>query len=202
MSPPSDRTAVIANHFQNENCHPRGRIKVGIADDSAWREQRLANAAALFAAARARGVPVIHVRLAVPPDYRGIAPNTAHIREWMALGAWREGSWGVAFVEGLEPAAGDHVLTHACNSAFQGTPLDAILRHLRRDHLICCGVSTAYTVETTVRHATDMGYHVGVVGDACSTATAEQHERALAAMAPLAEVTTLAELAWDRGEPT
>jgi hypothetical protein len=38
------------------------------------------------------------------------------------------------------------------------------------------------------------------VGDACSTATAEQHERALAAMAPLAEVTTLAGLAWDRGE--
>ena len=24
-------TAIVANHYQNENCHPDGKIKVGIA---------------------------------------------------------------------------------------------------------------------------------------------------------------------------
>jgi len=53
---------------------------------------------------------------------------------------------------------------------------------------VCCGVSTAYTVESTVRHATDVGYEVTVVADACSTATREQHEAALNAMRLIADI--------------
>ncbi|MEC8183066.1 MAG: isochorismatase family protein, partial [Pseudomonadota bacterium] len=61
-------------------------------------------------------------------------------------------------------------------------------------HLICCGVSTAYTVEATVRHATDIGYTVTVAADACSTATQEQHNNALKAMAPLAAIQDVDEI--------
>ncbi|MFX4219984.1 MAG: cysteine hydrolase family protein [Thalassobaculum sp.] len=61
-------------------------------------------------------------------------------------------------------------------------------------HLICCGVSTAYTVEGTVRHATDIGYDVTVASDACATATEAQHDAALAAMRVLAEIKTVDEV--------
>jgi nicotinamidase-related amidase len=55
-------------------------------------------------------------------------------------------------------------------------------------------VSTAYTVEGTVRQATDIGYRVTVAADACSTATQAQHEAALTAMRAIAEIKTVDEI--------
>ncbi|MEO0682360.1 MAG: isochorismatase family cysteine hydrolase [Pseudomonadota bacterium] len=180
--------ALVALHYQNENCHPDGKIRVGIPAEAEWRWERLGAARRLFAGARAAGVPLVHVRLAVPPDYRGVVANTDHIREWMALGAWREGTWGTKFMEGLGPQGEEVVVTHQRNSGFHGCALADVLWRLGARRLIVCGVSTAYAVEGTVRQAADMGFEVSVAADACATAQPEQHENALAAMAPLARV--------------
>lgn len=184
-------TVIVANHYQNENCHPDGNVKVGIAADADWRWQRLENAKRLFAGSRAAGVPIVHVRLAVDPAYRDVIVNTPLIRQWLELGAWKEGTWGTEFVDGLGPAGGEHVVTHTRNSGFQDSTLAQVLFKLGARHLICCGVSTAYTVEGTVRHAADIGYDVTVASDACSTATEAQHDAALAAMTALAEIKTV-----------
>ena len=194
---PKANTAVLAIHYQNENCHPNGKIRVGIAADADWRWERLGNAKRLLDGARAAGAAIIHVRLAVPPDYRGVSANTDLIREWMALSAWQEDTWGTAFIESLEPHADDFVITHTRNSAFYNTTLDEILFQLGVRSLVCAGVSTAYAVEGTVRHATDIGYKVTVAADACSTATHAQHENALAAMKPLASIKTVDEILAD-----
>ena len=194
---PKDNTAVLAIHYQNENCHPDGKIRVGIAADADWRWARLGNAKRLLEGARAADVSIIHVRLAVPPDYCGVSANTELIREWMALGAWREDTWGTAFIQSLEPKADDFVITHTRNSAFYNTTLDEILFQLGVRNLVCAGVSTAYAVEGTVRHATDIGYEVTVAADACSTATHAQHENALAAMKLLADIKTVDEILAD-----
>lgn len=189
-----DRPVIVANHYQNENCHPDGKIKVGIAADADWRQERLANAKRLFAAARSAGVPIVHVRLAVDPAFRGVVVNTPLIEEWIRLGAWREGTWGVEFIDGLGPEGDEIVVTHTRNSGFHNSTLEEALFSLGARSLICCGVSTAYTVESTVRHATDIGYRVTVAADACSTATAAQHENALAAMRPLARIASVDDL--------
>jgi nicotinamidase-related amidase len=186
--------AVVANHYQNENCHPDGKVKVGIGADSTTREERLGNARRLFAGARAAGVPIVHVRLAVDPGYRGVVVNTPLIREWIALQAWREGTWGVDFVDGLGPVGAEFVITHARNSGFHNSTLADVLAGLNVRHLVCCGVSTAYTVESTVRQAVDIGFEVTVAADACSTGTERQHLAALEAMRPLAEITTVDEI--------
>ena len=144
---PKPNTAVLAIHYQNENCHPDGKIRVGIAADADWRWERLGNAKRLLDGARARGAVIIHVRLAVPPDYRGVSANTDLIREWMDLNAWQEDTWGTAFIQSLEPHADDFVITHTRNSAFYNTRLNEILFQLRIRNLICAGVSTAYAVE-------------------------------------------------------
>ena len=188
------KPVIVANHYQNENCHPDGKIKVGIGQDCAWRWERLENAKRLFAGARAHGVPIVHVRLAVDPDFTGVVANTDLIREWIALGAWREGTWGVEFIDGLGPEPGEHVVTHTRNSAFHNSTLEEVLFSLNARRLICCGVSTAYTVEGTVRHATDYGYEVTVAADACSTATQAQHDNALLAMRPIAAIHTVDDL--------
>ncbi|MEC8793062.1 MAG: isochorismatase family cysteine hydrolase, partial [Pseudomonadota bacterium] len=138
-------TVIVANHYQNENCHPDGKIKVGIGADSAWRWERLENAKRLFAGARGAAVPIVHVRLAVPADFKGVVANTDLIREWLKLGAWREGTWGVEFIDGLAPTAEEYIVTHTRNSGFHNSTLEEVLFSLGARHLICCGVSTAYT---------------------------------------------------------
>jgi nicotinamidase-related amidase len=188
MTKPTHTDAIIALHYQNENCHPDGKIKIGISDGAPWREARLENARRLFKGARAAGVPIVHVRLAVRDDMKDVIPNTPIFRQWVELGAWREGTWGVDFIDGLGPEGDEFVTTHTRNNGFYGCQLEEIVFRLGAKRLFCCGVSTAYAVESTVRHATDIGFDTWVVADACSTGTADQHEAALNAMRLLATV--------------
>ena len=188
------RYVYLALHYQNENCHPEGAIKVGIADGAPWREERLGNAKRLVEGMRAAKVPVVHVRLAVQPDYADVIQNTPIIREWVSQNAWREGTWGCEWLEGFEPRDGEIVVTHTRNSVLHGCTLPDVLVGLGAEHLIVSGVSTAYVVEGSVRHATDIGYPCTVVGDACSTATQQQHFNALEAMRLLADVVTVDEI--------
>jgi nicotinamidase-related amidase len=185
---PTD-SLVLALHYQNENCHPEGKIKVGIGEgEQAWRSAMLAAARRLLDGARSYGVPIIHVRLAVRPDYRDVIRNGPLFRQWVELDAWQEGTWGVQFYEGLGPVGDELAITHIRNNPFFGSALEMLVAMHRPRRLICAGVSTAYAVESTVRHASDLGYEVVVAADACSTATRERHESALNAMALIATI--------------
>jgi biuret amidohydrolase len=189
MNARSAASLLLALHYQNENCHPAGKIKVGVGErEQAWRTDMLAAARRLLEGARANGVPIIHVRLAVRPDYRDVIQNGPLFQQWVELNAWREGTWGVEFHEGLGPVGDELVVTHIRNNAFFGSPLETLVAMHRPRRLICAGVSTAYAVESTVRHASDLGYAVVVAADACSTATRERHESALSAMALIATI--------------
>ena len=192
MHAQSTDSLVLALHYQNENCHPQGRIKVGVgAREQAWRSEMLAAARRLLDGARSYGVPIIHVRLAVRPDYRDVIQNGPLFRQWVELNAWQEGTWGVAFHDGLGPVGAELVVTHIRNNPFFGSPLETLVAMQRPRRLICAGVSTAYAVESTVRHASDLGYEVVVAADACSTATRARHESALNAMALIATISTV-----------
>ncbi len=195
------KSVLLAIHYQNENCHPDGKIKVGIAANAPWREERLNNARRLFKGMRKLSVDIVHIRLAVDPSYRDVVVNTPLIEEWVALNAWQEGTWGTEFVAGLEPAEGEIVITHTRNSVFHGCNLQDALTALNAGKLYLAGVSTAYAVEGSARHATDIGYPVTIVSDACATATKQQHDNALEALSRLGQISTvdetLAELAAD-----
>ena len=185
---------LLALHYQNENCHVDGKIKVGIKQDADWRYETLDAAKRLFAAVRKANIAIVHVRLAVRPDHQDVIPNNFIFRQWVELGAWAEGSWGVDFIEGLGPLDREYVITHTRNNAFYNSQLSDLMSLLKPKRIAVAGVSTAYVVESTVRHASDVGYDTIVVSDACSTATREMHNNALAAMELIATVKTVDEL--------
>lgn len=187
-------TVVLAIHFQNENCHPDGKVGIGIGADRAWSEQRLAAAKRLLAAAREAGMPIVHARLALPADTATVIANTPVLRRFVEIGAWAEGSWGADFLDGLGPEPGEPVVTHTRNNVFHNSTLDEVLFPLRPRRLVVCGVSTAYAVDHAVRHAADIGYEVTVAADACSTASVRQHEATLETLALLAEIATVDEI--------
>ena len=185
-------TVLIALHYQNEVLHERGNIRVGVSEAGGSRVR--AKAAELLAGARARQIPVVSVRIAFRPDHADVIRNCKIFRDVVANKSMAEGSWGADFYEGLGPAPGEHVVKHTRVNAFYGSPLEEVLRVLGATRLIVAGIATNSVVETTVRHAADMGYEVAVVGDACSSGHPELHQASLANMAYVAEVLTVGEL--------
>lgn len=185
---------VLALHYQNETLHPDGRIRVGLAAGDPVRERVIASAAALLAGARQRGWPIMHVRIAFRPDYADCPRNTPIFRKTVELGAVRDGEWGADFLPALapQPGAREFVVTHTRISAFAGTPVEQLMRLCGTQRLLVAGVATHSVVEGTVRDAADRGFDVFVAADACAAADRAVHDAALASMALIATITTVA----------
>ncbi|MEM6461392.1 MAG: isochorismatase family cysteine hydrolase [Pseudomonadota bacterium] len=195
------RTAVLALHYQNEVLHPDGAIRMGVADGDTQRASVLAAAGRLLAGARDLDIPLIHVRIAFAPGHEDVIANGPIFRNVIARKAMEEGSWGVRFYPGLEPHDSETVLTHNRVSAFHRTKLQTRLDELGVGHLVLAGVATHSVVETTFRHAADVGWLVTVAKDACSSGDQELHRASLTNMALLGEVDTVDALAARRFSP-
>lgn len=193
---PAD-TAVLALHYQNDVLHPEGRIRVGLGGDGPAREAVLAAAAALLAGARRRGLPIVHVRVAFRADQADLLANAPIFRNVAASGAVVEGAWGSEFFPALVPQADrrtELVVKHQRINAFYNSPLEDALRIFGARRLIVAGVATHSVVESTVRHAVDMGYEVTVAADACASARKAEHEASLHSMELIARVARGAEV--------
>jgi nicotinamidase-related amidase len=192
---------VLAIHYQNDNCHADGRIRLGLAEADPRREKLVAAAGRLFAAARAAGVPIVHVRYAWKRDYSNVSMNAEVYRQHAALGAWKDGDWGAEFLEALKPATGEVVVTHARMSPYYGSDLDAVLGRLKPRRVLVAGVSTSYAVDAAVRDSSDRGYEVAVAADACATGDPAMHDASLKAMRMLATISTVDEIAASFARP-
>jgi ureidoacrylate peracid hydrolase len=132
----------------------------------------------LLGAARRAGLEIIYsVISALTPDCREIGPEyeRAGIRV-------PPDSQEAAVLTELRPEPNDIVLRKSTASVFNSTTLDRILRNLQIDTLIVAGVLTRGCVESTVRDASDLGYRVLLVEDACGDLTAQRHAEALRGM--------------------
>jgi len=151
-------------------------------------------AAAAVRGARARGVPVIHVRHAYRPGHVDAPPNLPLAQYMKRVGALVDGDPGADFDERVRPAADELVITKRSISALAGTELDPLLRSRGIDTLILAGVVTHFVIEGTARHAADLGYRVVVLTDACASGDLARHESSLKNLGPLSMTKTTAEL--------
>jgi nicotinamidase-related amidase len=191
MPAPSAQSAVLALHYQNDVLHPDGKIRVGLSVDSPLRAGVIAAAQDLLQNARARALPIVHVRIAFRADHADLLANAPIFRSVAAIGAVCEGSWGAEFYESLAPQQDDpreFIVKHARVNAFYGSQLEEILRVIGARRLIIAGVATHSVVESTVRHAVDMGYEVLVAADACAAGNPDTHAASLDSMRLIAEV--------------
>nr|WP_154325566.1 hydrolase [Pantoea sp. 201603H] len=63
--------------------------------------------------------------------------------------------------------------------AFYGTDLEMQLRRRGIDTLVLGGISTNIGVESTARHAWELGFNLVIAEDICSAASTEQHNGSL-----------------------
>ena len=135
----------------------------------------LEKTAGLLGAARARGMPVVHVMVSFRPGHPEISSNNRVFSRIKHNGLFVQGSAGAGIHPSLQPAATEPVVTKHRVGAFAGTDLETLLRALRVETLVMAGIITSGVVLSTVRHAFDHDYQLLVVGDCCADSDEEVH---------------------------
>jgi nicotinamidase-related amidase len=125
-------------------------------------------------AARSAGVRVIFLRhLSMPKELMGVfqlrmAMAWQRVDSVAAVNPWfLRDSPGFNLIPELVPHATEAVFDKVTMSAFEGTPVDIVLRDCGVNAFAIVGVATEVGIEPTVRHGADLGYIPVVVTDAC-----------------------------------
>jgi gluconolactonase len=163
------RTALIIQDLQNDVISEGGAFADSGAPAHAASQNIVENVKGLAEAARAAGVPVIHVHYIVEAGAAGLKQNAPLFRGVKESDALVRGSWGAAPVDGLEPQGGDHVVEKTRMNGFYNTVLDNLLRGYGTETLVITGAWTNMSIEHTARHGADAGYEIVVVSDGTST---------------------------------
>jgi nicotinamidase-related amidase len=179
-----------------EVCHPRRMavvvydMQVGVLNQIERSAEVVGRVSDVVEAARQGGFRVLFMRhMSLPRELMGIFQfrmamvwqRTEHVddvKPWFL-----RGSPGFELVPEMAPRESEAVLDKITMSAFEGTPLDIILRDCGLSAFTIVGVATEIGIEPTVRHGADLGYIPVVVTDACGAGHEEAAKRALDSLA-------------------
>ena len=197
--------ALVVIDVQNEFCAPGGMmdsegLPLGAVEAMARRIPETIDAA------RAAGATVVFVR-----NTYSTGDNHYLSDVWLEQATRRragsytlrdvcvEGSFGWRFFEGIEPLAGEPVVTKHRFGAFHATDLDVILRSRGVRTVVFVGVASNVCVETSAREAFLRDYYVVFASDGTATYDDASHRNTLVTIdryfgevVPLADV----EAAW------
>ena len=187
------RTAVIVIHCQGDIVSGNGAFAPFFHDQVVSRNV-VSNIAGLLDHARESGMTVIYTRVAFKPDFSDLNANSPLLKVVEQAGCLKDGTELADIVPELTPTANDFVITHQRVGGFV-PELTAVLEDRGIDTLVFAGVATNASVESTARVATDAGYRVIIVEDACSAATPEAHQASIESLGLLAEISTAADIA-------
>jgi nicotinamidase-related amidase len=146
--------ALVVIDIQNEY-FPGGAIPLAKAEEAAGQ------AAQAIEAARAAGLPVVHIRHEEPESDEYFVP----------------GSPGAEINEAVTPAEGETVIVKNYPNSFLETDLAERLSALGANRVAFCGMMTSMCVDATVRAAADLGLEPVLVDDACAAPDLEHRGR-------------------------
>jgi nicotinamidase-related amidase len=145
----------------------------------------LASTARLLEAFRRRGLPValINVDAAAPGRTEKARPRIEMPPGWTDL------------VPELNQQASDHVVTKRTWGAFTNTDLEHYLKQNGVTQVVVAGVATSSGVESTARHAYELGFNVALAVDAMTDLSLEAHDHSVTMTFPrLGETGTSGEI--------
>lgn len=124
---------------------------------------------------RSSSLEVVHTRIqALTQNGRDRSPGHKRLNLLAA-----PGSKEAEFVEEVAPIGDEVVVNKTASGVFSSTNLHYVLTNMGINALFVCGVYTNECVETTVRAATDLGYFVTLVEDACATVTPDLQQASI-----------------------
>jgi biuret amidohydrolase len=164
-------------------------MQIGILRQIANGAELTARVSAVLAAARDAGMRVVFTRhLSMPKELMGVVQfrmamawqrveRAEDVHPWFLRDAP-----GFPIVPELVPRASEAIFDKVTMSAFEGTPLDIVLRDAGVNAFAIVGVATEIGIEPTVRHGVDLGYIPIVIRDACGAGQVDAGERSIATL--------------------
>ena len=162
-------------------------MQVGVLRQIERAAEVTANVVQVVEAARAAGVRIVFMRhMSLPNELAGVfqlrmakawqrVASTSDLQPWFL-----PDSPGFQLTPELSPRPSEAVLDKITMSAFEGTPLEIVLRDCGITAFAIVGVATEIGIEPTVRHGSDLGLIPIVVADACGAGDEEAARRSLA----------------------
>jgi nicotinamidase-related amidase len=163
-----ESTALLVIDMQRDFLLPGG-FGESLGNDVGQLRRTIEPLAALTAAWRAEGLPVIHTREGHEPDLSDCPPAKLARGGIGQQGAFGRilirGEYGHDIIDELQPIDGEAVVDKPGKGAFYATELSGLLEKDGIKSLIVTGVTTEVCVHTTVREANDRGYECLVLAD-------------------------------------
>ena len=173
-------TAVLVVDMENDFGADGGMFdRAGV--DISMIKKVVAPTAAVLAAARRAGIPVVYLKMGYREDLADLgregSPNRVRHVQYMHVGEpvtaptgaksriLVRGHWGTEILPALRPQPGELVLYKTRFSGFYRTELDAALKRLGIKNLVVTGCTTSVCVESTVRDAMFRDYCPVVLAD-------------------------------------
>ena len=145
----------------------------------------LAQASALAAAFRSYSLPIVLVNVT------GGAPGRNELQR--PSQAFAPGF--ADFAPELDQRPSDHTETKKTWGAFTGTGLETHLKAKGATQIVLCGVATSIGVESTARHAYELGFNLTLAIDAMTDTNPEAHANSISRIFPrLGETATTPEI--------
>jgi nicotinamidase-related amidase len=180
MSIDPTSTALLLIEYQNEFAS-EGGVLHGAVKGVMAETNMLANTVGVVAAARKKGVAILHAPITFAPGYGELTRHPYGILKGVVDGkAFVKGTWGAAIVDALAPQEGDIVIEGKRGlDTFASTNLDFILRSKGIKTLVIGGFLTNCCVESTMRTAYEHGFDVVTLTDCVAATSSEEHFNAL-----------------------
>lgn len=188
-----DTVGLVIVDLQNDFLHPKGAYARGGATSSAIAALP-ARVKPVADAVRAAGGWVISTHFTLVPGKEGepfISPHLKALRPFLRKRDFAPGSFGHALVDELQPA--DLSIEKVAYSAFYMTRLEWVLRKAGITTLVFCGIVTNGGVASTLRDAHVRDFACLLLEDGCAAFSGEVHATSVAALRPVADVTTCAD---------
>ncbi|MFI5891279.1 cysteine hydrolase family protein [Actinoplanes sp. NPDC051513] len=167
-----DSTVLVVIDMQRDFLMAGG-FGESLGNDVSQLRRTIEPLAALMAAWRAAGLPIVHTREGHLPDLSDCPPAklsrgapSMRIGDPGAFGRILiRGEYGHDIVDELQPLDGEPVVDKPGKGAFYATNFAETLDKYGAKRLIVTGVTTEVCVHTTVREANDRGYECLVLAD-------------------------------------
>ena len=188
---PWQECALLLCDLQNDFIHPEGAYgRAGLGNPEIGALP--ARLKPLCERMRASGGWIVSTHFTLVPGKEGepfISPHLREVRPFLGKGDFVPGGWGHALVDALAPA--DLAVEKVAFSAFYQTRLEWVLARAGIRRILAAGIVTNGGVASTVRDAHVRDLAVTLLEDGCAAFDAEVHRTAVAALRPVATITTV-----------
>lgn len=147
------------------------------------KEEFLSKLKELIDFARGKNIPIFYTKITPLPERFTPASRRG-------VGVWSPGD----IYKTVYPHQEDIVINKNTASIFIGTNFELMIRSAGIMYIIFTGIATEIGVETSARHAQNLGFIPIIAKEAVSSADKEAHERSLANMQKLFPVLTNKEI--------